>query len=138
MRVSAAVEDAFGFAEMPVVAFEDLFAGKICAALDRQHPRDLYDVKLLYDHEGVTDALFRTFLIYAAASNRPLHELVSPNLLAIDNAFAREFEGMTVDPVQLPDLLDARARLIADIHARLPGAPPVSSSPFTMRIPTSG
>jgi predicted nucleotidyltransferase component of viral defense system len=29
---------------MPVVSFADLFAGKIVAALDRQHPRDLFDV----------------------------------------------------------------------------------------------
>ena len=40
MRVSDAVEEAFGFAEMPVLAFDDLFAGKLHAALDRQHPRD--------------------------------------------------------------------------------------------------
>ena len=31
----------FGFAEMQVVSFADLYAGKIVAALDRQHPRDL-------------------------------------------------------------------------------------------------
>jgi hypothetical protein len=31
-----------------------LYGGKICAALDRQHPRDLFDVKLLLDNEGVT------------------------------------------------------------------------------------
>lgn len=52
MPVSGAVEDEFGFAEMPVVNFADLYAGKICAALDRQHPRDLFDVKQLLDNEG--------------------------------------------------------------------------------------
>ena len=35
MRVTDAVEEAFGFAEMSVLSFEDLYAGKICAALDR-------------------------------------------------------------------------------------------------------
>ncbi len=30
----------------------DLFGGKVCAALDRQHPRDLFDVKLLLDDTG--------------------------------------------------------------------------------------
>jgi len=74
-RVSQPVEDAFGFAEMRVVAFEDLFGGKLHAAVDRQHPRDLFDVKLLYENEGLTDALFRTFLIYVASSGRPPHEL---------------------------------------------------------------
>ncbi|WP_260683927.1 nucleotidyl transferase AbiEii/AbiGii toxin family protein [Rhizobium laguerreae] len=62
-RVSERVEDQFGFAEMQVVAFEDLFGGKLHAAVDRQHPRDLFDVKLLYEHEELTDPLFRTFLV---------------------------------------------------------------------------
>lgn len=31
----------------------DLYAGKICAALDRQHPRDLFDVHLLLKGEGL-------------------------------------------------------------------------------------
>tara|TARA_R110002049_G_scaffold308941_2_gene515093 strand:+ start:30344 stop:30565 length:222 start_codon:yes stop_codon:yes gene_type:complete len=54
-RVSPAVEDEFGFAETRLVAFEDLFARKLHAALDRQHPGDLFDVKLLYENEGITD-----------------------------------------------------------------------------------
>lgn len=122
MRVTEAVEEAFGFAEMPVLAFEDLYAGKLCAALDRQHPRDLYDVHLLYKHEGVTDALFRTFLVYAACSGRPLHELLAPNRVDIDRAFAQEFEGMTIEHVPLETLLAARERLIDDIGARTTGA----------------
>lgn len=122
MRVTDAVEDAFGFAEMSVVAFEDLYAGKLCAALDRQHPRDLYDVELLYAHEGITDALFRTFLVYAACSPRPLHEIINPHMIEIDRAFALEFDGMTVDLVPLPVLLAARERLVRDLQARITGA----------------
>lgn len=117
--VSEAVEDRFGFAEIQVVAFEDLFAGKLHAALDRQHPRDLYDVKLLYEHEGFTDALFRTFLIYVASSGRPPHELLSPNLIDLDQPYAREFEGMTAEPVPLDALVETRTRLIDDVRAKL-------------------
>jgi hypothetical protein len=122
MRVTEAIEEAFGFAEMPVLAFEDLYAGKLCAALDRQHPRDLYDVHLLYEHEGLTDALFRTFLVYAACSSRPLHELIAPNRIDIDRAFAQEFDGMTIEHVPLETLLGARERLIDDIGAHTAGA----------------
>jgi predicted nucleotidyltransferase component of viral defense system len=117
--VTDAVADTFGFAEMQVVAFEDLFGGKLHAAVDRQHPRDLFDVKLLYENEGLTDALFRTFLIYVASSGRPPHELINPSLSDIDDAFAKEFEGMTVRPVSLNELKDARARLTKDLLARL-------------------
>lgn len=119
--VTEAVEDAFGFAEIAVVSFEDLFAGKICAALDRQHPRDLFDVKLLYENEGITDALFRTVLVYLACSPRPLHELVLPNRLDIARAFASDFEGMTIDPVPLDALLATREQLILDIQSRMKG-----------------
>ncbi|MGE1076281.1 nucleotidyl transferase AbiEii/AbiGii toxin family protein, partial [Pseudomonas fragariae (ex Marin et al. 2024)] len=55
--VTEAVEEAFGFAETSVVSFEDLFAGKLVAALDRQHPRDLFDVRGLLAHEGLSDDL---------------------------------------------------------------------------------
>jgi len=122
MRVTEAVEEAFGFSEMSVLAFEDIYAGKLCAALDRQHPRDLYDVHLLYRHEGVTDDLFRAFLVYAACSGRPLHELIDPNLLPLDKAFAQEFEGMTVEHIPLETLIEARERLIEEVRARITGA----------------
>lgn len=116
--VTEAVEDEFGYAEMQIVAFEDLFGGKLHAALDRQHPRDLYDIKLLYEHEGLTDDLFRTFLIYIASSPRPAHELLNPNLIDLDQPYAREFEGMTMTPVALDDLLATREQLIEDIQSR--------------------
>ena len=117
--MSAAVEDKFGFAEMQVVSFEDLFGGKLHAAVDRQHPRDLFDVKMLYENEGLTDALFRTFLIYVASSGRPPHELVRPSLADLDEAFVKEFEGMTIEPVGLGDLKAARSRMTADILSKL-------------------
>jgi predicted nucleotidyltransferase component of viral defense system len=122
MTVSDAVQDEFGFAETQVVSFEDLYGGKLHAALDRQHPRDLYDVKLLYENEGLTDALFRTFLIYVASSPRPAHELLNPNLADLEQPYAQEFLGMTKDPVSLDALIAIRARLIDDIRSRLDGA----------------
>lgn len=117
--VSEAVEDEFGYAEIQVVSFEDLFGGKLHAAVDRQHPRDLYDIKLLYEHEGLTDDLFRTFLIYIASSPRPAHELLNPNFIDIDQPYAQEFEGMTKLPVSLGELVEIRAQLIADIRSRI-------------------
>jgi predicted nucleotidyltransferase component of viral defense system len=35
------------FCEIQVVQINQLYGGKICAALDRQHPRDLFDIKYL-------------------------------------------------------------------------------------------
>ena len=118
-EVSPKVEEDFGYAALKVVSFEDLFAGKLHAALDRQHPRDLFDVKLLYENEGLTDALFRAFLVYVACSPRPVHELLRPNLCSLNETFTREFAGMTRLPLTLDDLLTTREQLINDIGARL-------------------
>ncbi len=117
--VTAAVADEFGYAEMQIVAFEDLFAGKLHAALDRQHPRDLFDIKLLYENEGMTDDLFRTFLVYLASSPRPAHELLNPNSLELDGPFRLEFEGMTRRAVSLDALIATRQQLSDDIKSRL-------------------
>jgi len=63
--------------------------------------------------------LFRTFLIYVACSPRPPHELLNPNLIDLDQPYAREFEGMTKEAVDLPDLVATRDRLIGDIQSRI-------------------
>lgn len=121
MAVSDAVQDRFGFAEMPVVAFEDLFGGKLHAATDRQHPRDLFDVKLLYENEGLTTALFRTFLIYVASSGRPPHELLRPAPQPLEERFVAEIEGMTAGSISVAELEEARTKLFADILAKTDG-----------------
>ena len=120
--IAKAVEDEFGSVDMQVVSFEDLFAGKLQATLSRHHPRDLYDVKLLYENEGLTDNLFRTFLIYVACSPRPVHELLAPHLINLDDNFVRDFEGMTRMPISIEELKESRSQLIADIQSRFDGA----------------
>lgn len=124
MAVTAAVEDAFGFAEMQVVAFEDLYAGKLHATVDRQHPRDLFDVHVLYQNEGLTEPLFRAFLAYVACSGRPPHELLKPTPKELGVVFAEHFEGMDISeaPISLTILERTRVRLFDDIAARLDDA----------------
>lgn len=118
-RVLPKVEEHFGFAEMQVLDFKDIYAGKICAALDRQHPRDLFDVRQLLENEGLDADLKNTFLVYLLSHGRPMAEVLSPNLLDITDIFLREFDGMTAEPVALDDLCAARAELISRMHAML-------------------
>lgn len=117
--VVPAVEESFGYAEIPVVSFNDLFAGKICAALDRQHPRDLFDIKLLLANEGISRDLFRTFLVYLISHGRTMAELLAPRRKDIAQIFESEFKDMVRDPVTLDELLQAREQLITDIQAAL-------------------
>ncbi len=58
MQVVDSVQDEFGkFAAINGVSLAELYGGKICAAIDRQHPRDIFDVKLLFENEGLTDEI---------------------------------------------------------------------------------
>jgi len=114
------VEDTFGFAEIRVVSFADLYAGKIVAALDRQHPRDLFDVRDLLANEGVNDALRRAFLVYLASHNRPMAEVLAPTRKPLNEEFERGFAGMTQQPVGLAELEAAREAIIATMVTEMP------------------
>jgi predicted nucleotidyltransferase component of viral defense system len=118
--VSTRVEDQFGFAEIQVVSFPDLYAGKIVAALDRQHPRDLFDVRDLLANEGINDELRKAFIVYLLSHNRPMAEVLAPMRLDISAEFARGFAGMTESPVMLDELLQAREDVIASIIGNMP------------------
>ena len=121
MAVTESVIKEFGFAEANVVVFEEVYAGKIVAALDRQHPRDLFDVKILYDNEGLTDKLFSMFLVYLAGSPRPMPEVLAPNISIADSQIGTEFAGMTENSVPKETLVKTQTRLLTDIHSRLMG-----------------
>ena len=121
LKTTDSVGKKFEFAEMQVVSFEDAYAGKMNAALDRQHPRDLYDIKVLYENEGIGDELFRVFLVYVCSSPRPIHEMLAPNLLPVEGPFLEQFRGMTDDVVERSELEAARARLFEDVRSRLAG-----------------
>jgi len=117
--VTESVEDEFGFVEMPVVALSDLYGGKICAALDRQHPRDLFDVKLLLENEGVTDEIRKACLVYLISHNRPISELLSPKLKDITAVFKSEFSSMTDIEISIEELVETRDTLIKTLTASI-------------------
>jgi len=90
------------------LSFADLYGSKICAALDRQHPRDLFDVKLLLENEGITDDIRKAFIIYLISHPRPISELLNPNLRDIKEVYESEFTGMTNQEISLQKLLDVQ------------------------------
>ena len=120
--VSRRVEEEFGFAENHLVSFADLYAGKMVAALDRQHPRDLFDVRDLLANEGIAHALRTAFVVYMLSHNRPMAEVLAPTRKDISQEFERGFSGMTEVPVTLDDLVEAREQLIAEIVGNMPQA----------------
>ncbi|MBL7071438.1 MAG: nucleotidyl transferase AbiEii/AbiGii toxin family protein [Candidatus Omnitrophica bacterium] len=97
------------------LSFAELYGSKICAALDRQHPRDLFDIMLLLKNEGVTDEVRKAFLVYLISHNRPMSELLEPKLKDVRAVFENEFSGMTSVAVSYADLENARRSLIQQI-----------------------
>ncbi|TVR27638.1 MAG: nucleotidyl transferase AbiEii/AbiGii toxin family protein [Balneolaceae bacterium] len=111
-ELSPALQEEFElFAAVKTLSFEDLYAGKLCAALDRQHPRDLYDIRLLLKNEGITEDLRRAFLCYLISHSRPINELLNPNAIDIERLYYNEFEGMTAEVDILDELIDIQEEL---------------------------
>lgn len=120
MTLCEKAQEAFdAFCEIQVVPTGQLYGGKICAALDRQHPRDFFDVKYLLENEGFTEEVRTGFLFGLLSSKRPLHEMLTPNLLDQRSAMANQFEGMSEEVFTYEDFETTRNLLIKTIHENL-------------------
>ena len=97
----------------------ELYAGKICAALDRQHPRDLFDVFMLFKYGHFTTAMRKSFIVYLISHDRPMVEVLNPGLIDIRPAFETEFKGTTLDEVTCEELEKTREELISMIAREL-------------------
>ena len=115
---AAAADFATEFS-LPTLAPDELYGGKLVAALDRQHPRDLFDVHVMFESGGLTDGAVECFVTYLAGHNRPIHEVLFGNDKDIGAEFRSQFSGMTREPVTLDTLLEARTRLREELAVRL-------------------
>ncbi|SDG87871.1 Nucleotidyl transferase AbiEii toxin, Type IV TA system [Bradyrhizobium sp. Rc2d] len=118
--VRPAVEEQFGFAEAHTVSFADLYGGKIVATLDRQHPRDLFDIRDLLANEGITDELRKAFIVYLLSRDRPMFEVLGSPQKDISDEFLHGFQGMTKKPVSKDELIAARKTLVEEIVGKMP------------------
>jgi predicted nucleotidyltransferase component of viral defense system len=111
-----AQNDFEAFCTMPVVSVGQLFGGKIIAALDRQHPRDLFDIKYLLKTEGFTQEVKKGFLLYLLCSDRPINEVITPNFQDQRSAMNNQFAGMTDELFSYQEYEYVRERLLQIIH----------------------
>lgn len=107
------------FCEVPVVSTGQLFGGKICAALDRQHPRDLFDVRYILENEGFGDAVKQGFLFCLLSSSKPIHEVLFPRMQDMRAVLVNQFEGMSDEPFSYEMFESARNRLMESIYSGL-------------------
>lgn len=98
-----------------ILSADELYAGKICAALDRQHPRDLFDVHLLLKNEGFKAEIRKAFIVYLISHPRPIIEILHPKPKDIRAVFENEFKGMIAENVTCEDLYTTREHLVSMI-----------------------
>lgn len=116
--VAELVEEEFGFASIQVVSLADLYGGKLCAALDRQHPRDLFDVKVLLETQGIDREIFNGFMTYLLSHNRPISEIMNPGWKDITEIYNKEFIGMTFEAISLDELKTIPEKMICALKAQ--------------------
>jgi predicted nucleotidyltransferase component of viral defense system len=107
------------FCAINVVPLAQLYGGKICAALDRQHPRDLFDVKLLLEENKYSDEIKRGFIYSLICSNRPTHEMLAPNMIDQKATYENQFQGMSEIEFTYDDFEQTRLELIETVKTSL-------------------
>ncbi len=115
----AAQEKFNAFFEMQLVPVHQLFGGKIVAALDRQHPRDVFDTMQMLNNTGLTDQIMMGFLFCLFSSKRPLSEILQPNLLDQSKIIESHFNGMTDIPFSIKVFESERDRLIKAVKSMI-------------------
>lgn len=120
MELSSRLQNEFErFVAVQVLSKSDLYGGKLCAALDRQHPRDLFDVKILLETDGITDEIKTAFLGYLISHSRPMNEILNPNRIGLEEIYRKEFAGMTEETDILEVLKEVQAQLPSLIAKKL-------------------
>lgn len=120
LKVSPQVAKIFGASvSITVASMADVYGGKICAALDRQHPRDLFDVKVLFENEGLSDEIRKGFVLYLVGHDETMSQLLAPVRKDISEIYRTQFDGMSLEPVTLESLLETRERLIQTLQSTL-------------------
>lgn len=114
-----AQNDYDAFCAIQVVPIGQLYGGKICAALDRQHPRDLFDIKFLLENEGFSEDIKKGFLFCLLCIDRPINEVIRPNFQDQRLAMVNQFEGMSAEIFSYEDFEITREKLVQIIHANL-------------------
>jgi predicted nucleotidyltransferase component of viral defense system len=105
--------------QLPILSPSELYGSKLVAAMDRQHPRDLFDVLKMYESHGLTLEILDCFVAYLAGHNRPVHEVLFSNIQPMEETFKNEFVGMTSEPISLEVLKNTQNKLMGELPQAL-------------------
>ena len=104
---------------VPMLDTAEIYGSKLVAAMDRQHPRDIFDVMKMYEKFGLDPAFVDCFVGYLAGHNRPVHEVLFSADAPLETIYESHFRGMTSDEVSLATLEQTRAAMKSDLPRAL-------------------
>ena len=113
--VDKVVDEFEAFAQIKVASHGELYGGKICAALDRQHPRDLFDIYYLLKTGGITEDVKIGFIAGLLSHPRPIHEVLGPNFIDQREVYESKFFGMAFEPFSYEQFEETRQHLSEEI-----------------------
>ena len=116
---SRAEEEFNRFCEIRTVSIGQLWGGKINAALERQHPRDIFDVKNLLQESGFTEEIKQGFLFFLLCGKRPIDEILKPNFINQKVVFESQFAGMTNENFTYDEFEKIREELVLLVNNSL-------------------
>ncbi|HQR94734.1 MAG TPA: nucleotidyl transferase AbiEii/AbiGii toxin family protein [Sediminibacterium sp.] len=133
-----AQSDFQAYCAINTVPIGQLYGGKICAALDRQHPRDLFDVKYLLNSGGFTQEIKEGLFLRLLSGERPIHEILFPNFQDQRLAMENQFSGMTEEAFSYEEYEAVREELVRIIHENITDADKDFLLAFKSGIPNWG
>ncbi|NQW78341.1 MAG: nucleotidyl transferase AbiEii/AbiGii toxin family protein [Chitinophagaceae bacterium] len=107
------------FCSINVVPKGQLYGGKVCAAMDRQHPRDIFDVKQLLQREGFTQEIKEGFLFRLLSSDRSIQDVLFPNLQDQRLAMTNQFTGMSEEQFTYEEYEFVRETMVKTVQASI-------------------
>ena len=116
---SRAEEEFDKFCELKTVSVGQLWGGKLSAALERQHPRDIFDVKSMLQEIGFTEEIKQGFLFFLLCGKRPIDEVLNPNFINQRVIFDSQFSGMTNAEFTYEEFEKIREKLVLLIQKSL-------------------
>ena len=115
--VNKVTKEFQAYTEARILSHADLYGSKICAALDRQHPRDLFDIYYLLNNGGITKDIKISFIASLLSHNRPIHEILNPpTLIDQKEVYENKFKGMALVPFSYKNFEVTRQSLINELN----------------------
>lgn len=107
------------FSSINIVPNGQLYGGKVCAAMDRQHPRDIFDVKQLLQKQGFTKEIKEGFLFRLLSADRSIQDVLFPNLQDQRLAMTNQFVGMSEEQFSYEEYEYVRETMVNTVQASI-------------------